>query len=162
MSLFSGLIIVHIVSGTCCLVMGAVALLARKRRGKHTVWGEAYHATYVILFLSALFTSILHWQQDAYLFYIDLFSYGLALLGYLSRKIRWKDWLKTHIAGMAGSYIALITAIFVVNQPHIPGMNKIPALVFWFLPTIVGTPLIFRTASRYTKPRKLTKTNVSS
>ena len=43
--------------------------------------------------------------------------------------------LRLHIGGMGGSYIALITALLVVNVGE-----ALP--IVWFVPTIVGSPII--------------------
>ncbi|WP_456274707.1 DUF2306 domain-containing protein [Bacillus sp. AK031] len=126
---------------------------SKKRKGRHTISGEVYHASYVFVFITAITMSFLHWEEGAYLFYIGVFSYALALLGYLAGKIRWKNWIVAHIGGMLGSYIGIVTATIVVNVPKVPVLNEIPVLIFWFLPTIIGIPFIFKTGNKY-KPRK--------
>jgi hypothetical protein len=122
---------------------------SRKRKGKHTVFGEIYHWLYVVVFITAVTMSIIYWEESAYLFYIALFSYALALLGYLSAKMRWNKWVGSHIGGMLGSYIGIVTAAIVVNVPKVPILNELPILLFWLLPTIIGTPLIFIVGKKY-------------
>jgi len=153
---FSGFLVTHIVSGIVCLVSGIFAMSYKKRRGKHTLAGEIYHGSYVLVFISAVVMSIVHWEESAYLFYIAVFSYALAIMGYLAGKRRWKNWLGTHIGGMLGSYIGIVTATIVVNIPKVPVLNEIPVLIFWFLPTIIGTPFIIMVGQKY-KPKKRTK-----
>jgi cobalamin synthase len=148
------MLIAHIVAGAMCLVTGLVAGFAPKRKGRHTRFGEVYHGSYVVVALTAIVMSIIHWKASSYLFYIAIFSYSLALIGYLARKKRWNNWLGWHIGGMIGSYIGIVTATLVVNTPHIPYLNKIPILVFWFLPTIIGTPIIFAVGRKYS-PKSL-------
>ena len=36
-------------------------------------------------------------------------------LGYLARRRRWRGWLRIHLLGMSGSYIALLTGFYVDN-----------------------------------------------
>src|SRR5699024_4592108 len=103
MTLFGIFITLHIVFGSVCLIVGLLAAFSKKQRGRHTLFGELYHGSYVIVFISAIVTSIIHWHESAYLFYIALFSYGLALFGYVARKKRVHNWLPKHIAGMVGS-----------------------------------------------------------
>jgi hypothetical protein len=153
MLLFNVLLITHIFTGAICLISGIIAMSSKKKKGKHSISGEIYHWSYVLVFITALVMSILHWQQSQYLFYIALFSYGLALGGYLAVKKKWKNWIGAHIGGMLGSYIGIVTAILVVNIPSIPGLNELPILIFWFLPTIIGTPLIFKVGNKY-DPKK--------
>jgi putative Ca2+/H+ antiporter (TMEM165/GDT1 family) len=147
--LFNIFLITHIVTGVICLISGVTAMSSKKKRGKHTFSGEIYHWAYVLVFISAVVMSIVHWEDSAYLFYIGIFSYALALLGYSSSKMRWKNWLGSHIGGMLGSYIGIVTATIVVNVPKMPVLNELPSLLFWLLPTIIGTPFIFRVGNKY-------------
>ena len=57
-----------------------------KKKGKHTEWGEIYHASYVVITLTAIILSIINWDKIAYLFYVAIFSYSFAIYGYLARK----------------------------------------------------------------------------
>ncbi|WP_051317176.1 hypothetical protein [Ectobacillus panaciterrae] len=154
MNLFQFLLIIHILSGTICLISGAISIFARKQKGLHTKWGELYHAFYVVVFITAIIMSIMRWEEIAYLFYVALFSYSLAIYGYLARKKRWKNWIHHHIRGMLGSYIGAVTALLVNVGPSIPLINYLPKLWFWFLPTIIGTPLAYTVAQKYTKNKR--------
>jgi hypothetical protein len=49
-----------------------------------------------------------------------------------------------HIVAMGVSYVAMLTAFYVDNGPQLPLWNLLPSWLFWFLPAIVGTPLIVR------------------
>lgn len=147
--MFGFFLTLHIISGTLCLLVGLAAAFSKKQRGRHTFFGEIYHGSYVVVFISAVVTSIMHWEQDAILFFIALFSYGLALMGYLARKKRPHNWLVKHIGGMLGSYIGIVTAVLVVNVDNIPIINEWPAFLFWFLPSIIGTPIIINVRRRF-------------
>jgi uncharacterized membrane protein len=125
----------HIASGTTALVLGPIAMFAPKRRGLHTRIGDAYHWVFVAVAASALVLAALDLSRLWWLGLIGLFSYSFALLGYLAAKRRWRGWLGAHISGQGGSYIALVTALLVVNV----GADD---LIVWFIPTIVGSPLI--------------------
>ncbi len=132
-------------------------MFSKKKKGKHSRAGEIYHGCYIIVFGTAVGMSILHWEKSQYLFYIALFSYGLALLGYAAGKKKWKNWLSSHIGGMLGSYIGIVTATLVVNVHKIPLLNEFPVLLFWFLPTIIGTPLIFMVGRKYSHTKKISR-----
>ncbi len=54
------------------------------------------------------------------------------LMGYKKPEYFKKNYLKIHIAKMTGSYIASVTAFFVVN-------DLLPNLANWFFPSVVGT-----------------------
>ncbi|MBD8071575.1 DUF2306 domain-containing protein [Bacillus sp. PS06] len=148
--MFTLFLITHIATGIICLISGVIAISSRKKKGKHTISGEVYHWSYVFVFITTVIMSIIRWEESAHLFYIGVFSYSLALFGYLSSKKRWKNWLISHISGMLGSYIGIVTATIVVNVPKVPILNELPILLFWLLPTIIGTPLIFRVVNKYT------------
>ncbi|PAV29144.1 DUF2306 domain-containing protein [Virgibacillus profundi] len=142
------LLIIHIIAGSFCLLTGAINFSVKKEKGYHTRIGEWYHIGYLVVFITSVGMAIINWSESAYLFYIAIFSYGLALFGYLARKLRWRGWLSMHISGMAGSYIGIITAILVVNGAAIPLINQIPSLLLWSMPTIIGTPIIFMVGRR--------------
>ncbi|WP_432355567.1 DUF2306 domain-containing protein [Sporosarcina sp. A2] len=152
MDIISILLIIHIIVGIICLLTGTLALFVKKKKGSHTIIGEVYHGGYVVIFITSLAMAIMNWSESSYLFYIALFSYGLALFGYLARKLRWRNWLNKHIAGMIGSYIGIITATLVVNGSKIPLVNEIPVLLLWFIPTLIGTPIIIIVSRRYSNP----------
>ncbi|WP_134699391.1 DUF2306 domain-containing protein [Ammoniphilus sp. YIM 78166] len=152
--MFTLFLLTHILTGFVCLISGIIAMAARKKRGTHTLSGEIYHGAYVLVFITSVVMSIIHWEESAYLFYIGTFSYALALLGYLSAKFKWKNWLGSHIGGMLGSYIGIVTATIVVNISKIPVLNELPVLIFWFLPTIMGTPFIIRIGRKYKTSKK--------
>lgn len=147
--MFHLLLFAHIVTGVICLVSGLFAMFLKKKKGGHTLSGEIYHWSYVVVFITSISMAIIHWEESAYLFYIGVFSYSLALLGYLSGRVRWKNWLGTHIGSMLGSYIGIVTATIVVNIHKIPIVNELPILLFWFLPTVIGTPIIFIIGKKY-------------
>jgi uncharacterized membrane protein len=126
---------IHIASGTTGLILGPLAMRAPKWRGPHTRLGEAYHWVMLAVCLSAAALAILAWSRIWWFLPIATFSYANALLGYVAAKRRRPGWLRFHIAGMGGSYIALVTALLVVNLG-----STLP--IVWLLPTVVGSPLI--------------------
>lgn len=154
--MFNLFLYTHVVTGFICLISGMFAMSLKKKKGKHTITGEIYQWAYVLVFISSIVMSILHWEESAYLFYIALFSYALCLMGYLASKLRWRNWLTSHISGMLGSYIGIVTATIVVNISKVPILNELPILLFWLLPTIIGTPLIVKVGRKY-KPKKPTE-----
>jgi multisubunit Na+/H+ antiporter MnhF subunit len=102
--------------------------------------------------------SFQHWETSAYLFFIALVGYGLALGGYGARRFRqkpWmmrvlgKNWVIAHIVGTIGSYIVLLTGFYVDNAHLIPLLNQLPSLTFWVLPTVIGIPFIVLSLSRF-------------
>jgi uncharacterized membrane protein len=65
-------------------------------------------------------------------------------------KIKFKMYLlREHIIRITAAYIASFSAFIVVNQNHFP--NWIPEVVYWLLPTVFLTPLIFKWVRLYVK-----------
>jgi hypothetical protein len=125
----------HIAAGSTGLILGPLAMRATKRRGPHTILGETYHWVMLAVCLSAAALAVLAWDRIWWFLPIAAFSYANALVGYVAAKRRRRGWLRVHIGGMLGSYIALTTALLVVNFG-----DTLP--VVWFLPTFVGSPII--------------------
>jgi hypothetical protein len=126
---------VHVAAGSAGLLLGPVAMRASKRRGLHTRTGEVYHWAVLAVCCSALVLAALDWSRLWWFVPIATGSYAFALVGYLAAKRRWSGWLGAHVSGQGGSYIALVTALLVVN------LGDVTWLV-WILPTIVGSPVI--------------------
>ncbi len=155
-------LVVHALAGLTTGVTGVVAFRAPKRRGRHHRWGTYYLWAYTVVFFTATILSVQRWAADAYLFFLALTGYGFALAGYGARRfrrepwlMRWlgKQWVVAHIVGGIGSYIVLWTAFYVDNAHLIPGLNQLPPLTFWVLPTLIGIPFIIVSISRFV-PRR--------
>jgi hypothetical protein len=151
-------LVVHALAGLATGVSGVVAFSVPKRRGRHHRWGKYYLWAYTLVFFTATILSAQRWSTDAYLFFMALTGYGFALTGYGARRFRrepWlmrllgKQWIVAHIVGVIGSYIVLWTAFYVDNAHLIPGLNQLPPLTFWVLPTAIGIPFIVRSISRF-------------
>ncbi len=151
-------LVVHAWAGLAAGVTGVAAFSSPKRRGRHHRWGKSYLWAYTLVFLTATILSVQQWSTDAYLFFMALTGYGFALGGYGARCFRqeaWlmhfvgKQWVIVHIVGMIGSYIVLWTAFYVDNAHLIPGLNQLPPLTFWVLPTVIGLPFIVLSISRF-------------
>jgi uncharacterized membrane protein len=148
MTLRDPILALHIAAGSTALILGPMAMRAPKRPGRHPRIGTIYHWVMLTVCLSAAAMALLAFKRIWWFLPIATFSYLNALVAYLAAKRRRPGWLPIHIGGMCGSYIALVTALLVVNLGT-------TAPVAWALPTIIGTPLIIRTRRRYgTPPRR--------
>lgn len=134
---------VHVASGAVGLVLGPVAMFSDKRPGRHTLVGDTYHWVFLALFLSAVALAILNWDEVWWLALVGLFSYSFALVGYLAARRRWHEWLQWHVAAQGGSYIAMVTALLVVNWNDVTGASGFESVVPWVVPTLVGSPILF-------------------
>jgi len=126
----------HVATGVIAWIAGAVALWTNMpgRRSQEAL--AAFHWSVLAVAVTA---SVLVGYRPAQLWWLLLlaiFSYGLALLGYMAPRDRSLSWLRLGIHGQGGACIALVTATFVVS---VDGLTRIAA---WSLPTLVGVPLL--------------------
>lgn len=142
MTLFGAILALHIAAGAAGLILGPIAMRARKRRGVHTRAGEAYQWVVLAVCLTASLLAFLDWERLWWFLPIALGSYAFALVGYMAAKRRWQGWLRARIAGQGGSYIAMMTAVLVVNWETLTGTRGIHSPWAWALPTVVGSPII--------------------
>jgi hypothetical protein len=92
--------------------------------------------------VSAGMLTILDWRRIWWFLPIAAGSYVFALLGYVAAKRRWQGWLRAYITGQGGSYIAMVTALLVVNWESLTGTRGVVSPWAWALPTVVGSPII--------------------
>jgi len=132
----------HIAAGTIGLILGPISMYLPKKRGLHSIIGKYYFYFMALVCLSSVPLSITHWEKNWWFIFVALFSFKFAWKGYQAAKNRKEDWLKKHISGMLGSYIAMVTALLVVNSGTLNNALNLPLFFCWILPTIIGTPLI--------------------
>ncbi len=60
-----------------------------------------------------------------------------------------KQWVVAHIVGVIGSYTVLWTAFYVDNAHLILGLQQLPTLTFWVLPTVIALPFLVLSLSRF-------------
>lgn len=147
---FTLLLLVHVPAGLTSVIAGALAATSPKRRGRHPRFGTVYYGALAFVFVSASGMALLRWTQDRHLFALGTLSFGVASIGYAARKVRWRGWTSFHILGMSLSYIVLLTAFYVDNGPHLPLWDRLPALAYWTLPSLVGVPVLVRALRRHT------------
>ncbi len=150
-------LVVHALAALTTGVAGVITFSRPKRSIHHPKWGVRYLWAYTMVFLTAIILSVQHLPTDAYLVVLATIGYGAALAGYGARRFRQKpmvrcvlgnQWIIAHIVGMIGSYIVLWTAFYVDNAHVIPGLNRLPSLTFWVLPTMIGIPFLVLSLSR--------------
>ncbi len=155
MTLFEAVRIVHIVAGFSGLVLGPAAMVATKRPGVHTRTGEAYHWVMLAVCASAGLLAVPEWGRLWWFLLIAAGSYAFALVGYVAAKRRWPGWIAAHISGQGGSYIAMTTALLVVNWRSLTGTAGMSSAIPWILPTLVGTPILAWVNSQVRLGRRL-------
>lgn len=149
----------HIVSASLALVIGGALLALNKRLAIHPRLGSIYHWTMLVVAVSALAVSALRGRAVMFT-YLAPPSYALALLGYVSAKRRFRGWLRWHITGQTGSYVALLTGLAVqmaltqVPRAFLTTHYRIVILAALLGPTLAAVPFINRTQARWNGKRR--------
>jgi hypothetical protein len=144
---FLAFLAVHVLAGLTAVTAGAVAALSRKGSPRHIRAGRWYYRAITVVFATATILAALRWRQDYDLFIIGAVAFTAATIGYQHRR-RHRAGDTVHIAGMGTAYVAMLTAFYVDNGPHLPLWNHLPTLAFWLLPTVIGAPIIARAILR--------------
>jgi hypothetical protein len=144
---FLAFLAVHVIAGLIAVATGATAALARKGSPRHIRAGRSYYRAITVVFATATALSIMRLRQDYYLFIIGAVAFTAATIGDQHRR-RHRPGDTGHITGMGVSYVAMLTAFYVDNGPHLPLWDHLPNLTFWLLPSAIGTPIIARAVAR--------------
>ena len=152
---FLGVVLgVHIPLGVACVVIGALAMLSAKRRGRHSTLGTNYFWCLLALLASATFLSLMRWSENYHLFILGAVSFGCAWIGRAALRKRWRYWVRLHIAGMGLSYVFMLIAFYVDNGKQLPLWKDLPHVMYWLIPALVGAPFIVRALLRPPLPRR--------
>lgn len=144
---FLTVVAVHVLLGLACAIAGAIAMLSRKRAGRHPRNGTIYFWCLAGVFLTAACLAAVRWAHDYHLFIPGALSFAAACLGRRARQDRWHHWVRLHITGMGSSYILLLIAFYVDNGKSLPLWKELPPVAYWILPAAVGIPLVVRALS---------------
>ena len=145
---------IHVPLGLACVVVGAIAMLSEKRRGRHSAFGKIYYWCLLALFASAAFLSVMRWADNYHLFVLGALSFASAWFGRKALRERWHYWARLHITGMGLSYILVLIAFYVDNGKQLPLWKDLPHFTYWLLPIAAGLPLIVRALLRHPLARR--------
>ena len=135
---------IHIPLGLTCVVIGLIAMLSKKGRGRHSTCGKIYFWCLLALTASATYLSIARWTENYHLFVLGMLSFALAWFGRTAMRKRWPYCARLHITGMGFSYVVLLIAFYVDNGKQLPLWRDLPRFTYWLLPLAVGVPLVIR------------------
>ena len=147
--IFLAIVGIHVLFGLAAVIAGAVAMLSRKGRGRHSNFGTAYFCCVLGVFVTMSALSFMRWAENYHLFILGAFSFGSVCFGRSAVRQRWRHWPRLHIAGMGASYILLLTAFYVDNGKNLPLWKELPEIAFWLLPGVIGIPLILNALFRH-------------
>ncbi len=139
---FLAIVGVHILFGLAAVAAGAVAMLNKKGRGRHSNWGTIYFWCLFGVFVTMSALSLMRWAENYQLFILGALSFASAYFGRTAARRRWHQWPRLHLTGMGASYIFMLTAFYVDNGKNLPLWKELPQIAFWFIPSAIGVPLI--------------------
>ena len=158
---FLAFLAIHVIAGLTAVLTGAVAALARKGSPRHIRAGRWFYRAITVVFATATILAAMRWRQDYHLFIIGAVAFTAATIGYQHRR-RHRPGDTGHIIGMGVAYVAMLTAFYVDNGPHLPLWDRLPTLAFWLLPAAIGAPIIARAVirARHAAPAEQTRKTV--
>jgi uncharacterized membrane protein len=146
---FLGIVGVHVLLCLAAVITGAVAMLSKKGRGRHSNFGTIYFWCLLGVFVTMSALSFMRWAENYPLFVLGALSFLSALFGRTAARRRWRQWPRLHLTGMGVSYILMLTAFYVDNGKNLPLWKELPEIAFWLLPGVVGVPLILHALLRH-------------
>ena len=142
--IFLAVVRFHILVGVGCVAAGAIAMLIRKGRGRHSSIGTIYYWCLMVIVATATGLSVVRWANNYHLFFLGTLSLVAATSARTAVRQRWRCWVRLHITGMGLSYVLMLTAFYVDNGKHLPLWKELPQISFWLLPAGFGIPLLVR------------------
>ena len=140
--LFLAIVGVHVLFGLAALITGVLAMLSKKGRGRHSSFGMLYFWCLLGVFGTMSILSFMRWAQNYHLFILGALSLVSAYIGRSAARRQWRQWPRLHLTGMSASFIFMLTAFYVDNGKNLPLWRVLPEIAFWFLPGVIGVPLI--------------------
>ena len=124
----------HIAVCAVCIIAGLMSLLIKNRKDLRNTCGKLYCGAYPVLFITTMTLSLLKWENGMNVLIIGALSFCIALFGYLASKKSWSNGRIKQNIGVMGSYLGILTALFVIGDPG----DSIPTLLLWFFLSLIG------------------------
>lgn len=124
-------LILHVAAGLVGLVFGPLAIVVTLRSRRLNCAGEIFHWAVVAVCLTAMVMVPYEWDRLWMFWPIAIAAYLFVHLGQRAAESPGGIWYRGVLRGYGGGWIALWTAILVVNVPAHPWM--------WAIPIVVGT-----------------------
>jgi hypothetical protein len=134
----TAILAVHIVAGSLGLLLGPMLLAVARRAVWHARVGLAYQISVAVVCVTAIGLVVLR-PEFWFLAPLAVLTEAAALVGWIIGRRRRLGWPSWYIRLIAGSYVALVTAIIAAS---------VFSPVLWLLPTLVGAPAIEYAAAR--------------
>jgi uncharacterized membrane protein len=83
--IFLAVVRFHILVGVCCVVVGAIAMLSPKGRGRHSSFGTIYYWSLMVVVATATGLSVVRWADNFHLFFLGTLSLVAATIARTAR-----------------------------------------------------------------------------
>jgi hypothetical protein len=90
--LFLAFVAVHVAAGLIAVITGAIAMLSRKRPGRHPQTGTVYYWALAVVSVTMSALAFSRWSDDYHLFMLGLLSFIAATIGRTARRKLWPSW----------------------------------------------------------------------
>ncbi len=100
---FLAIVGLHFLLGLTCTLVGIVAMLSIKGRGRHSDFGTVYFWCLSAVFASSTSLAVVRWMEDYHLFFIGLGSFAAACWGRTAIRRRPHKHISQHVIGMGAS-----------------------------------------------------------
>ncbi len=139
----------HTVTAVLALVAGFPIFFSKKGTRFHKRWGKIYVVSMLSLCISSFWlTGTTPFTEGFDVFHILAIVSLVSVIGGVIPVLAWyrfPGWFEMHYFFMLYSYVGLVMALGSHFFEYLPGVPQgIRALLFWGLPYIVGTILIYR------------------
>jgi hypothetical protein len=94
--LFLAFVATHLAAGLIAVITGAVAMLSRKRAGRHPQAGTIYYWALSVVFVTMTILAISQWTEDYHLFILGALSFAAATIGRTARRKLWPSWAHSY------------------------------------------------------------------
>ncbi|HJW42510.1 MAG TPA: hypothetical protein VJ476_14940, partial [Rhizomicrobium sp.] len=95
--IFLGVIGIHVLFGVAAVITGALAMLSKKGRGRHSNFGTIYFWCLSGVFVTMSVVSLMRWADDYHLFILGALSFASACFGRSAIRLRWRQWPRLHL-----------------------------------------------------------------
>jgi uncharacterized protein len=144
-NLYHYILVWHIAAVVVCLITGLLVAIKKVR----VFSGKLYCSAYTGAFITTTALTIIQWEKVFYFLFIGVFSYSLALFGYIARKKRWYNWQIKHLGGIIGSYSGIIIAVIAVFYSSFSQISSTSIILMWLFFMIVGATIIYWIGNRF-------------
>lgn len=144
----------HAVAGTIALVVAPLAMAVHKGGAWHRRWGKAYFFSMIVVCLTAVLVSIIHYERSLWLGLVGIFSFHMVASGYRSLYLKkLHEGLKPKAADLWLHGLTGIVngGLLIWGLAHLMMGQKDTKVLLFTVFGAVGSFMVFRNLHRFYK-----------